>query len=444
MSQQESYPYQRPFRLLIIAACLDKNWYASYGTTTINPDYFNTKEEKDLVKFVNTFYAEYKHAPSIDEIAAEFASADDLMQDLIVDVVEALDNKELNFAKKKAIEFARIQAQWVAVDHSITLFQQGKSIAEIWELYKVADKVGADVKDLGIDLLADSDTWLSADYQDTEKICTGLYHMDQHLGGGISRGELHYVIGPPGSGKTRALVNIGMGAASHISKANVLHLTLEMSAKKVARRYATRLTCQGLVKGEEIIFKQELQKHATKKLGGSIRIKQYPNKQLTMAELNRYLDALSIEGWEPDLIIVDYPTNMKHNTSVGEYRHQLADTAEELRGLVVERNVAMWAAAQANRGAFKKEIVDMDDIAECWDITATADGIYTICQTKTEKAENILRFYAAKVREEESNWIVRCKVDPALHIIESLECLNLADYLQLKEEKDEKSLKIIK
>lgn len=441
---QDTYPYERPFRLRIIASCLDASWYTAKGVTAAKPEYFNTKEEAELVKFINQFYQKYHHAPCIDELAAQFAEADEMMGELICEVVDTLDTNDLAYAKDTAIKFARTQARWIALDKSIQMFQQGKEVDDIWPMFKEADRVGEDAQDLGLDLINDADAWLYNTTSETDRIATGIVHLDQASGGGVGRGEYWLIVGPPGSGKTRTMVNIGLGAASIITKANVLHITLEMSAKNIARRYGARLTGGKLIHGDELEFKHCLITEAGRKLRGTIRIKQYPNKRLTHSELNRYLDTLAMEGFVPDLMIMDYSTNMRHNHSNQEYRHQLGDTSEELRGLAVERNMGVVDGAQVNRGAFKKEIVDLDDIAECWDQTATADAVFTICQLKTEKAENLLRLFAAKFREEESNWMVRCRVDPVLHMLESIEKLTLSELFQLQEEKRDKQLQIIK
>lgn len=442
---EDTYIWARPFRLRIAAACMHRDWYARIGASVIKPEYFETKEEQALTRFINDFYRDFRRAPTADEMFAQFTPCDDLMDDTLCEVADLVVNKpdELEYAKKKAIEFARSQAMGLALLKGIELREQGRP-EEVEGIIREALRVGEDVKDLGIDLVADSDRWVYPQTGDmNDRINTGIYHVDMHTGGGLGRGEYGLVVGPSGSGKTRTLINFGLGASSLVTKANVLHITLEMAAWRVGRRYGMRLVGKPIEKGDEVIFKEQFLRHAGTKIRGSIRIKQYPNKRLTVDELNRYIDTLELEGWIPDEIIVDYPTNMKHNSKL-DYRQQLADTTEELRGIAVERYLAMWGAAQANRKAFNKEIVDVDDIAECWDQIATSDIVFTICQTKTEKAENILRLYAAKMREDEDNWLVRCKVDPSVHSLESLEYLTLADMLQLKEDKEERMLPIIK
>lgn len=437
------YLWERPFRLRILAACLHKVWYASVGASVIKPAYFNTKEEKDLVRFLAEFYQSYKRAPVQDEIVAEFNNCDELMAELIGDVLDLLDTQpgELDYAKSKAIEFARMQECGLAILKGAELRDQGR-LDEIEPLFREALRVGQDVQDMGLDLVKDADSWIYPEYtEDAERICTGLNHADMAMAGGIGRGEYWLVVGPPGSGKTRTLVNFGIGAASLISRANVLHVTLEMSAKKVARRYGARLVGEGVVRGEENVFKQEFTLRSANSLRGIIKIKQYPNKRLTITELQRYLDSLDVEGFHPDVIIIDYPTNMSHNPKL-EYRHQLADTTEEIRAIAVERNTGVWGAAQTTRAALYKEIIDMDDVAECWDMIATADGVFTVCQTKAENVENMMRLFNAKFRDEASKWMVRCKLDPTSHAMESIEHLTYAEYLQSKEANNGKSLPI--
>jgi hypothetical protein len=142
---QQSYIWQRPFRLRILAACLHfPDWYLKAGVEVIRPEYFDTKEEMALARWLYKFSTEYERVPVKDEVEAELGRGDDLMVDLLIDITDLLDNQanELEFAKNKAIEFAQYQAKTIAIGLGAQLRDEGKPLDPALRLIEEAEQIG--------------------------------------------------------------------------------------------------------------------------------------------------------------------------------------------------------------------------------------------------------------------------------------------------------------
>jgi replicative DNA helicase len=445
---QETYLYERPFRLRILAACFQKEWYAAKGNRVVMPAYFNTIEEQNLMHFLGTFYVDYHRAPSLNEVNAKFVERDELMDDLIKEIFDIIKNEpeDLEYAKANAEEFAALQTMGVAISKVITIYEKGQHKG-IKELIMEADRLSHDT-DLGIDLVDDIEKWLIPSSEiETERINSGITHMDQAMHGGLARGKYGLLLGPVNGGKTTTLMNIGCGAASMISKANVLHIAInEISAIELAEAYASRIT--GLPHEEALAnidsYLDRFDNSVNLRLHGKIRIKDFA--RLSIEDLIMYLDSLAFSGFKPDMLILDYADLIEVNPRA-EYRFELGRIARELRALAIERNMAVWSASQVQRGAASKyELIGMDSIAESYLKAAVADMIISINMSNEEKDAGLSRLFCAKnrIRHTKSHWIVSCKYDLRSGVLESTGVMEYVEWLAAKAENNGKQLQIIK
>ena len=81
-----------------------------------------------------------------------------------------------------------------------------------------------------------------------------------------------------------------------------------------------------------------------------------------------------------------------------------------MRSLAYKYNCPVWSATQTNRGALKKAIVTLADVAEDFEKVRIADNVFTLSATETVEGESPkMLFHAAKVREGIKNWSVLLK-----------------------------------
>jgi hypothetical protein len=249
-----------------------------------------------------------------------------------------------------------------------------------------------------------------------------------------ARKELFLFMAGRGKGKTWMLTHIGRYALMGHWK--VLHITLEVDAKIIARRYlqafrsaakreeeynAPQLIIEDgiFIKLDQPIsvkpdknlddkyFQQELTDtwHKWERLFKNLVIKQFPSGQLTIPKLEAYIDGLEIvHKFVPDMVIVDYPALMKLDFK--DPRISLGRTVVDLRGMAVQRNLSMVVSSQPNREGEAASEVRMIHTAEDISQIATADVAITYSQTEFEHKLGTARLFADKARNEQDKFTI--------------------------------------
>lgn len=242
--------------------------------------------------------------------------------------------------------------------------------------------------------------------------------LDQYMGGGLCPGELGCILAPPGRGKTLALVNLGVGALS-LGK-RVLHITLEIKARVVGRRYDLRIARRTFeeVKEDPDFLDKKLK--AIELTGARLLVKDYTYVRCTLGDLEVHLKRYQNKGEPFDMVILDYAALIKPSKSYKDKRSEIAGIYLELRNLAGAFDIPIWTASQANRKSIGKRVVGMDDIAESIDIANIADFIISICQSPEEKEELMARLFVVKTRGHSQNKFVPVISDPDRMLMRAL------------------------
>lgn len=80
---------------------------------------------------------------------------------------------------------------------------------------------------------------------------------------------------------------------------------------------------------------------------------------------------------------------MKQGANVNSYTY-IKSIAEELRGLAVEFNVAVWTATQTNRTGFVSSDIGLEDTSESFGLPATADFMLALISTEELESQNLI------------------------------------------------------
>lgn len=395
---------ERRFRLKIIALMLKPAWIARYGSIIL-PDYFELVDEHHVVDAIRNFHIQYGRPPT---------DADDLHEllqgkygDTVKSVFIGADEWDLQLAGDLTVQFCREQAAKLAVLNSMGDIADG-DLASVVERMQQAMKVGTDLSNAGIDLKKDLLKWLAQ--ARISKLPTGMLHLDMAMDGGLGRGELGIVLGPPNSGKSMALINIGCGIAGPIIKCNVMHFTLEMPEYVVAKRYAARLTFRFPERDNAKSGKyvDDFNDAAHMNLPGTVRIVRVSG---TVLDLRNRIDVAIDSGFIPHVIIVDYGDELQPTRHRESAYAEMGDIFHDLRelGSPDQYDCPVWTASQAGRQALGKEVVTMKDLAESIKKAHVADAIPALCQTAEEERANQCRIFLAKLRDGESRAMIRAK-----------------------------------
>ena len=225
--------------------------------------------------------------------------------------------------------------------------------------------------------------------------------FDQCLQGGLGPGEIAMFIAPTGFGKTLALVNVGVGAMRQGKK--VVHATLEISPRKVARRYDVCIS--GCTFKEAATAPEVVQKKVDKLkvLGAGLHIKDYTGALCSVNDLRAYLERLYSNGFKFDILIVDHSDLLYSHNKYQEKRHELSSIVAGLRRLGAEFGVPVWTASQATRKAGAAGTTSLWDIAEDIGKANWADLAITISQKESEKDDGIAWLQIAKSRLDKGN-----------------------------------------
>lgn len=380
----------------------------------------------------------YKNAPK-DHIADLMADKLDdkknpreatLYEDILLSIRDQHENVNAVYVMGQLETFIKRQSlRTVAVDLAKALQRDtDDSLEEAEELIAKAKFQQASVFDPGL-RLSNKDRVL--DFLDQQLACfpTGIPEFDKR-GFGPTRKELWLYIAAAKRGKTWMLIQLAKMAMIHRLK--VCHITLEMSEDRSAQRYLQAMFAMAKRKEKKIVTKferdtlgrfvgfdeqeitpklsmqdPEIRKKLEKRIAhfgprllSNVFIKQFPTGHLTVKQLEAYLDSLeSNERFTPDLLIVDYPDLMKIDRN--NFRLSIDEIYKELRGIGVQRNIAVAVVSQSNRAAAKAKHVGNDNVAEAYSKVAHADCIITYMQTEAEHKMGLARLLVSGGRNDE-------------------------------------------
>lgn len=438
MAEAGVYKYTTQVQLKILALLWrDEQSYTMYRET-IKPKYFSKSIHIDLCRIIFDYHEKYGTSPTLDALVEETVQmcektkSKQKLEDEYLDTIEQMAEMEfhdIEYIKDKILSFGKRQALVDAVLESAEILEKKPDTQynQIAELVKDAMMVGEDVSDLGLDVYDNIEERFLGYLNDDdviERIPTGMEMLDTCLGGGLGRTEMGVVVAPPGRGKTTTLVSIGGAAVEN--GYNVLHVSLENNDKQILRNYDLRLLKKDMDYIRDNVDKSIAAMFNIKRYRhGKVIVKKYPTKSVTVTTIRNLLDQLKmVKGFIPDVLIVDYGAILKPSINYSEKRTSIEGIYEDLRAIADDYNLALWTAAQGNRGALSKKIVTMADLAECFAIGNTCDVMPCLCQSEKEKQKGEIRMFLAKVRDSADGLVLKGRI---LYGIKKLEFFELVD-----------------
>lgn len=407
------YKFTEQIQLKILALLWLDNTSFNMYQDVIQPKYFSNPVHVDLCRFIFDYREKYKIAPTLEVLVEESVETCErvkakspLLKEYLncIEKMAKSDLTDEDYIKNKIVSFGKRQALVDAVLESANILEKEPETkyGDIEKVVKDALLVGENTTDLGIDLFENiEERFLSYLNEDDviERIPTSIEKLDFVLGGGLGRTEMGVVVAAPGRGKTTTLISIGAAAVEE--GYNVLHISLENNEKQIARNYDVRLLGKNKEYIGENFDKSTLaMRNIQKYRKGQLRIKKYPTKTVTTKTIRALLDKYkTIQNFVPDVLIIDYGALLKPLSHFSDKRNAIESNFEEMRAIADDYNLALWSAAQGNRGALSKKVVTMGDLAECFAIANITDIMVCMCQTLQEKKKGELRMFLPKIRD---------------------------------------------
>lgn len=391
---------------------------------------------RDIAEAAIDYIDRYGEAPRehIADLLEDFIEKNDDASQRLIETLKFLfenrDRVNSRYVLDQIAELVRAQSIHKGIIAAAEVLQEGADDAldraERIILEAVQRRVS--VFDPGVRLDDVGSVLAAIDIEEEDAFPTGVRELDKRALG-PKRAELHLFIGAAKSGKTWWMVNLAKRAM--LRGLRVVHVSLEVSEEIMLRRYVQsmfaipkrkeklvniRFVIDEMGRIEDMEKRERDPQIALESYGAleaigrkmnrwkrrfsNLIVKRFPTGQLTISGLKAYLDLLEQRmSFIPDLLLLDYADLMYLDTT--NYRHELGRLYKDLRGLAVERNIALATASQSNREGAKGKRVDVVNVAEDYSKIATADTIITISRTDQEAALGLARLLVAAARNDE-------------------------------------------
>lgn len=386
--------YNEDIQKLFIESFLTTPMLFVRASAILKPEYFDEKFHK-TVEYLLEYSNEYSTLPPLEDLKVKTGIEFKRIEELNVNQQMALlDEIEL---------FCRRQAIKLAVLVSIDKMDKGEEDG-IEKIIKDATLVSLQ-RNLGSDLFEDPEKSLKQLFDNFGGLPSGWKTFDQHLYGGFSWGELDYVVGKSGMGKSLVLQNLALNFLHQGYQC--IYISLELSENLVKGRLFSMLTGNAMKDMKYMLEDTCLKVHNhSKKTTGSLRVKFLPT-QTDSRTIESFIQEYEIQtNIIPQIIIIDYADLMRPNDkSISVENIHLKDkfVCEELRNLVATRTetgkkTSVFTASQIGKPGMKDSEHDMGSVSGGVTKTFTCDNMWTVEASPHMRERGEMEFRFLKTR----------------------------------------------
>jgi archaellum biogenesis ATPase FlaH len=386
--EETNIEYTEDKQKLIIDILLSSEEIYARCQNILNPRYFVNKF-RQAMKFILTYSDEFHILPKVEHINAETGLNFARIENILIQHQDSF--------LKEIEEFCKNRALAVAITDSVELIEHG-NYGEVEKRVREAILISLQTN-LGTNYFEDPRDRLMKIKSRNGQMTTGWKTVDDKLYGGINRGEITIWCGGSGVGKSLFLQNQSLNIVK--LGFNVVYITLELSEGLTSMRMDSMLTDIGT---KEIFRNLDSVEIKVKQAGfkaGLLHIKQMPQGS-TVNDIKAYLKNYEIETQKRcDVLVVDYldllyPNNKKIDPSDLFIKDKFV--TEELRGLIVDRNMVGLTASQLNRSSIQEQEHDQSMIAGGISKIQTADNVISIFASTAMKERGQYQIQFLKTR----------------------------------------------
>jgi len=417
MNQQYNLDFQKRLASYLIKS---EEFVKNYGGI-IDSSAFGDEVLSGIVECALQFHVSHGELPELDILLVEIKEniLPGRKYQEYVDMVSELKEMRVrneSYLKSKVVEFVSLQRCKKSLQESLIAVDSGDleealrliaktSPANINVYHEIVHNYFSNIKDR------------FKDYRKKPKglrVPTGFNILDSDLGGGLGPGELGIIVAPPKFGKTTTLINIASGAMK--SGKSVVYVSLELSKRAIGLKFDSLLS---KVMPQDILKKPEtyVKKIASfKSKYSDLFIVEYPTKSATVDKIKKVCGELGC-----DMIIVDYGQLLKSQLQRGDRRHEITDSCEALRRIAGELKIPVWTAHQSNRPGAMSKVVQMEHVAEDFNVVAISDVCISVNHTDSERRSGRMRLFVMANRLGPTGNLIHCDVDWYRSIIKPID-----------------------
>jgi replicative DNA helicase len=438
---KNKYNWDQDAQREILSLLLHDRYFLIQSADLIKAGYFTNESHQLVARILFNYFKKYKAVPSKIQIMQELkdvlASKDSKMRVSNLGELNTVyeyylpGSSSREYYLDKITNFAKAMSMKSAFGKCLEEVEKAPEDEDTWNKIHLILKNALDVDrnfDIGLDYFQSYEERYERMKEKSDKgeiFITGFKDIDESLGGGgLSRGEIGSIVGLSGSGKSLFLVKAALENLNLGKK--VLYISLEIDQDKVAERFDAQITnpnpytdhngitIKNLIDNQEKVFdslKEYLFEKNDKKL---LIVKQFPAGDMDIPKMRAYFSQLGIQGFKPDLVIIDYIGEMKDypNMPTWESRQRIV---RDLRGFAVEEQVCVFTAMQPEKRA--KEairlggIIDDDMLADSYGQIRPLDALWSLNQLQTEKECGLARIFIIKHRFGKSRFTIYVQFD---------------------------------
>ena len=357
---QSTFNFTPAFQVSVLSYLFHDATLFRRFTKCIQVSYFTEFQFRDIMEIAMNFFTKYDEVPSKTSLLNELNIACIRTngrttiidyQNYVNEIYEFNFNEE--YVKDEILEFVKIQAVYAGLKQAYMTMQDGKKVLDI--ITKSVSIGNNIVFDGGYDYKKEVQgriELLKKGVRTSNQIPIGMIDIDRITSQGLGSGELGVVIGQTGIGKSIFLCNVAIGACMRGKK--VFYATMESGVQPLAKRIDGQVSTY-----TEDEMKQKLDKLTTAimRLPGELKIKEFPQAATTPTDISNYINDLIANGYEPDIIVLDYIGIMAPERRFKDLRHAIQNICQNIVGKIAKRyKVPVWSAHQSS------EVVQETDI----------------------------------------------------------------------------------
>lgn len=355
---------------VFIKALTERPEDARKFSTSFNPHWLENPELIPLTEEIYAFTKKEKIPPSIETLKKIFLLKDPEAYKLRFSSV--FDRLEKVNPDLSMVLFTLNQARDVAISRS---FYDLATNAAMQNKQESFDGSGI-LKDVArwFRVFSDSDTDRTMNLKDAveelmaqghfepmAKVPTGIDAIDRFCGGGLRAKQTGIVLAGTGQGKSAVLITIAH-KMSAVQNKKVWFITNELSTEELTERLLARLTgkdLEDIIEDPKTVYDKDLSRFWKSKLHERCLFTEYMREVSVDQIESDYARNISIYGWKPDVIVIDYMERLKPSL-MGYSRDKewqwMGAVAKDLVRLAKRENLIIWTAAQANREGLRKGV----------------------------------------------------------------------------------------
>lgn len=352
---------------------------------------------RPILLFVSQYYKTHHAIPSIDLVAEHFPNA----TDFFAEVFELTPDPEWALAEvEKVVKMDRVKKLI-----ELVLKSQSEEVdpLDIWE--RGRELLRLRPKEKSVDYFSEFPRPYYQTFADNRMIIpTGIRKLDEYLGGGVRKGWFCYIMGGTGMGKSAFLINVSATAITFNKK--VLYISLEMDIPSLLLRFDARMSnlpMKDLLDPNiaPTLYAKVLEKR-NEYLEAGLKLIYYPPRQVTVTKIPSIIESSRMEGYDPDLVVIDFADYFAPLTRRDKKYEEVADTFQILPGIAKEFGVAIWTASEVGKTFMYDERITIDKGYGSSEKGFGADLVLGLSATQEELRLGSIRLTIAKSRHSRS------------------------------------------